>query len=181
MSNIRRQSKQSFNKEIMYYIYKEMYDTALSKIDSFLHDYPNDVFALTYKAKIYRKKKNSEKALQILEPIINNPPIDKEIKLFSIKEYANNLFELRRNDEALYYYMQVIEESSEEEDAIRVKVAKIHRFNNDLKSAISILTSDKDNEFLKLNRAYMYSEFREWEMLKKELNKIKKKISNMIV
>ncbi len=71
--------------------------------------------------------------------------------------------------------MQVIEESSEEEDAIRVKVAKIHRFNNDLKSAISILTPDEDNDFLKLNRAYMYSEFREWEMLKKELNKIKRK------
>ena len=172
---IKRSDKQTLKKEIKYFIDKGKYDIALSKIDDFLKSYPKDVFALTYKSIIYKKKKDYNKAIQILEPIINNKINDKHMRLFAMQEYARNLFELKKMDESLYYYMQVINESDNDNLESRDMIARIYEYNNDLESAINILTLNNDNVFVAIKRALLYSNAREWDMLKAELDKIKRK------
>lgn len=173
--DIKKSDKRAFKREIKYFIDKGKYDIALSKINDFLKAYPKDIFALTYKSIVYRKKKDYDKAIQILEPIINSQINDKLMRIFSMREYARSLLESRRNDEALYYYMQVINESDNYEVESRAMIAQIYKYDNNLEDAIDILTIDDDNEFLAIKRALTYYDFRKWNMIPTELNKFRRK------
>ena len=150
------ESKELIN-EIKYNIRLNRLDTALSLVEDYLYNDPNNNYVLGYKAMILDKLGNTKESISICENILRKNDLTKRDKLFIMSQYANFLSKLENKELAIHYYERVINESDNIELVARGKLSLLYTDDKRYNDALNILRVEGfNNMFLNIKRANVF-------------------------
>ena len=138
----------------------------------YINLFPKDIYMKIYYAMLLSRNEKYEEAKIILEKILKEKNLDKNIKFFAMSNYAkiNNI--LGNNDVAIEYLNEIINNSYFLELYSRADLSRIYTDLNEYEKAIDILTvEDFNNQFLNNERARVYLTKNEYLKALKEINK----------
>lgn len=168
--------------EIKFLQKKGNYSKALTLIDNYLLNNPNDTYVKIYKAMTLFRLERINESIFLYNSILSDQNISNRNKVFAMSQYAVLLSRTNNIDDAIYYFEKVIEESNDLELIARVKLSSLYidKFQHD--KALNILKIDGfNNKFLNVRRAKVYNKMgRHFEALK-ELNKPERNDYNVFI
>ena len=138
----------------------------------YINLFPKDTYMKIYYAMLLSRNEKYEEAKIILEKILNEKNLDKNVKFFAMNNYAkiNNI--LGNNDIAIEYLKKIINKSYFLELYSRSDLSRIYTDLNEYEKAIDILTiEDFNNQFLNNERARVYMSKEEYLRALNEINK----------